>query len=136
MAEYLTRVLDGLLAGAMATLTALAVSTVVHAQGLPDPTRPPAIIESAGEQNASVASSGPVLQSVLISPTRRIATINGQVLKPGDKFGEARVMKITENEVVLRNGQEMQTLKLFPQVEKQTASNQKHAKAGSRQRSR
>jgi MSHA biogenesis protein MshK len=135
MAEYLTRARDRLLTGVMATLTALTGSVVVHAQGLPDPTRPPAMVESASEQDAS-ASSGPVLQSVLISPTRRIATINGQALKPGDKFGEARVMKITENEVVLRNGQEMQTLKLFPQVEKQAAPNQKHAKAGSRQRSR
>ena len=93
------------------------------------------MIESAGEQDTS-ASSGPVLQSVLISSTRRIATINGQAFKPGDKFGEARVVKITETEVVLRNGQEMQTLKLFPQVEKQATSNQKHAQAGSRQRSR
>jgi MSHA biogenesis protein MshK len=136
MAEYLTRARGGLLTGAMATLTVLAGSTIGHAQGLPDPTRPPAMSESAGEQDASAASSGPVLQSVLISPSRRIATINGQVLKLGDKFGEARVTKITENEVVLRNGQEMQTLKLFPQVEKQTASNRNHAKAGSRQRSR
>jgi MSHA biogenesis protein MshK len=135
MAEYLTRVRDRLLTGAMATLTALAGSAVVHAQGLPDPTRPPAMIESAGEQDAP-ASSGPVLQSILISPTRRIATINGQAFKTGDKFGETRVVKITENEVVLRNGQDMQTLKLFPQVEKQVTSNQKTAKAGSRQRSR
>lgn len=135
MAEYLTRARDWLLAAAMATLTALAGSAVVHAQGLSDPTRPPAMIESASERDTS-ASSGPVLQSILISPTRRIATINGQAFKPGDKFGETRVVKITENEVVLRSGQEMQTLKLFPQVEKQATSNQKHAKAGSRQRSR
>lgn len=135
MAEYLIRVRDRLLMAAMAIVTALAGSAVVHAQGLPDPTRPPAMIESVGEPNPS-ASTGPILQSILISPTRRIATINGQAFKPGDKYGEARVVKITENEVVLRNGQETQTLKLFPQVEKQTASNQKHAKAGSRQRSR
>jgi len=135
MAEYLIRARNGMLIAATAILMALAGSAVVHAQGLPDPTRPPALIESAGEQNAS-ASAGPVVQSILISPTRRIATINGQTFKPGDKYGEARVVKITESEVVLRNGQEMQTLKLFPQVEKQTASNQKHAKAGNRQRSR
>jgi MSHA biogenesis protein MshK len=135
MAEYLTRVFDRLLPAAMAMLTAFAGSAVAHAEGLVDPTRPPAMIESAGEQAAS-ASAGPVVQSILISPTRRIATINGQAFKQGDKYGEARVVKITENEVVIRNGQEMQTLKLFPQVEKQAASNQKHAKAGSRQRSR
>jgi MSHA biogenesis protein MshK len=62
--------------------------------------------------------------------------IDGQALKPGDKFGDARVVKITENEVVLRNGQEVQTVKLFPQVEKQKTLRHKPSKADNRQSSR
>jgi MSHA biogenesis protein MshK len=135
MAEYLsarTRVWR------MAAAISAAMLTVAFAdaQELRDPTRPPALFESDGGQRTSSASAGPVLQSVLISPTRRIAMIDGQALKPGDKFGDARVVKITENEVVLRNGQEVQTLKLFPQVEKQKTPHPKLSHAGSRQPSR
>lgn len=91
-------------------------------QNLADPTRPPVIAEPA-PQGAEVVTpvAGPELQSVLISPTRRVAIISGQSVKLGDKFGEARVVKITENEVVLRNGKDVQVLKLFPGVQKNTA---------------
>lgn len=116
-------------------LLALLSCATVHAENLADPTRPPAMLESAVEQDAT-PHTGPVLQSVLISPTRRIATIDGQAVKVGDKFGEARVARITENEVVLRNGRETQTLKLFPQMERQMAFGRNHPKAGSRQPSR
>ena len=132
MAEYLSGACDRMLTKAMSMLMAMLAGTCAHAQELADPTRPPASIESARDQDAA-AASGPVLQSVLISPTRKIATINGQVLKQGDRFGDARVVKISENEVVLRNGREVQTLKLFPQVEKQTVPNHSYSKAGSRQ---
>jgi MSHA biogenesis protein MshK len=40
----------------------------------------------------------------------------------GEKFGDARVVKISESEVVLRNGSNLQTLKLFPGLEKQLNS--------------
>lgn len=135
MAEHLSRAADRVFTKGATILVALLAGALAHAQALVDPTRPPATIESSGERETS-ADSGPVLQSVLISPSRKIAIINGQMLKLGDKFGEARVARITENEVVLRNGQQMQTLKLFPQVEKQAASGLNHPKAGSRQRSR
>lgn len=90
----------------------------VHAQDLPDPTRPPAVMDARPEPTAGVQAGGPVLQSVLISPTRKAAIISGRTVALGEKFGDARVVKITETEVVLRNGKEMQTLKLFPEIEK------------------
>jgi MSHA biogenesis protein MshK len=135
MAEYLSARMQGWRVTAVA-LTAMLTAAFTHAQELRDPTRPPAMAESAGEHGTSTATAGPVLQSVLISPTRKIAMIDGQALKPGDKFGDARVVKITENELVLRNGQEVQTLKLFPQVEKQKAPRHQFSKADSRQPSR
>jgi MSHA biogenesis protein MshK len=132
MAEYLTtskRVLR------VTALMSIAMLTATFARGdeLRDPTRPPAMVESDAAQPAA---AGPVLQSVLVSPTRRIAMIDGQALTTGDKFGDARVVKITENEVVLRNGHEVQTLKLFPQVEKHKAVRHPLSKADSRQPSR
>lgn len=109
-----------------------AKGSAVLGQNLVDPTRPPAIAESGAEQGAASGASGPELQSVLISPTRRVAIISGQSVTLGERFGEARVVKITENEVVLQNGKELQVLKLFPGVQK----NIKPGRAGSGANSR
>lgn len=99
----------------------IAGNTVV-AQTLADPTRPPTSLGTSPEPHAATNAAGPELQSVLISPTRRVAIINGQSIKLGEKFGEATLVKIGESEVVLRNGQDVQVLKLFPNVQKSGSS--------------
>lgn len=104
-----------------------AVNGIAFGQNLVDPTRPPAVTESASQSGVAAPVAGPELQSILISPTRKVAIISGQSVMLGEKFGEARVVKITENEVVLRNGQDVQVLKLFPGVQK----NIKPGRAGS-----
>jgi MSHA biogenesis protein MshK len=87
-----------------------------QAQALTDPTRPPsAVAESNGEQQEAPAAR---LQSVLLSPRRKIAVINGVTVPLGGMFGEARLVKITETEVVLKSGNETEVLKLFPGIEK------------------
>jgi MSHA biogenesis protein MshK len=58
------------------------------------------------------------LQSVLISPKRKVAVINGDTVQVGDRVGDARVVRIVEGEVVLARGGQWQTLKLFPGIEK------------------
>lgn len=91
------------------------------AQSLPDPTRPPRLGQVAGSIEAS---TGPVLQSVLLSPGgRSIAIISGQTVRLGEQYGSARLVKITESEVVLRSGNELQTLKLFPNIGKRLLPN-------------
>ena len=119
-------------------VVALLAAAPAAAQALNDPTRPP---------NASAAGSpdaepppGMQLQSVLISQRRRLAIINGQTVALGDTVGEAKVVKITETEVVLQKGSETEVLKLFPGVDKQpvkrgpvraqSASSQKSAQQG------
>ncbi|HVS25958.1 MAG TPA: MSHA biogenesis protein MshK [Burkholderiales bacterium] len=89
----------------------------VCAENLPDPTRPPPGALTLG---AAVASSGPVLQSVLISPGRKTAIISGETVRLGGKYGAATVIRISESEVVLNHGGNLQTLRLFPEVEKKT----------------
>lgn len=42
-----------------------------------------------------------ILQSIIISPTRRLAVINGNILRVGDKLGEATVDVIDTNTVIL-----------------------------------
>jgi MSHA biogenesis protein MshK len=106
---------------ALATLSAPAMSAV---EILSDPTRPPTSIDGT----APAVSSGPALQSVLVSPGRTIAIISGRTVKVGDRFGDAIVVKITESEVLLRSGKQVQTLKLFPGPEKRLTSSRAGAK--------
>jgi len=96
------------------------------AEVLRDPTRPPADL-SQGNTGAPVAS-GPELQSVRISAHQRSAIISGQRVKVGDKLGDARIVMITENEVVLKGSSGLQTLKLFPDVGKRIILRSQHPK--------
>jgi MSHA biogenesis protein MshK len=85
------------------------------AQILNDPTRPAAGIYSTDSTDG--AAIGPVLQSVMITPTARSAIIGGETVKLGGKYGDARVIRITESEVVLRSATGTDTLKMYPGVE-------------------
>ncbi len=115
MAEFMKMLSRRLAAGScLACLLGLAAQAATP-ENLPDPTRPPAAL---GEAGATAVASGPVLQSVLISPGRRVAVISGQTVQVGDKVGDARVARITEGEAVLVRDGKSQTLKLFPGLEK------------------
>ena len=99
-----------LLAGLMAPVAG------VRAQSMNDPMRPPATLYSSipGEGNAP---AGPMLQSIKISPTERSAIIGGERVTVGGKYGDARVVRITDHEVVLRSAGGTETLKMYPGVE-------------------
>lgn len=107
-------------------LLPVAFEAAFAAEPLPDPTRPPAAL---GMEAAEVAPSGPVLQSILISPSRKSAIIDGKMVGLGDRYGAARVVRITETEVVLKTGAATETLRLFPDVEKRQARAPKPGKA-------
>lgn len=130
MVEHLTNLFPRLAlhAGVLALLQG--ASACALAEALVDPTKPPAVLnqeaQPAGKAQPAGAS-GPVLQSILISPRRVVAIISGETVRPGDKYGDSRVVKIAEGEVVLRTGDQLQTLKLFPDIEKLPAS--RHAGA-------
>ena len=103
---------------AQALLIAALASAAAQAAPFADPTRPPNASETGSGGQGAVA--GPRLESVLIAPDRRIAVISGQPVSLGGKYGEARVVRISESEVVLQNGDQRETLKLFPEVEKKS----------------
>lgn len=92
------------------------------AESLGDPTRPPAQIGGAPGMDASKVPAGPVLQSVLISPGRKSAIISGAQVALGEKYGDARLTRLTENEAVLEGPQGTTVLKLAPKVEKKAAT--------------
>lgn len=108
-----------------ACLLGMLLLSGVQAESLRDPTRPPAELGVVAAGGAEMAAKGPVLQSVLISAGRKSAIIGGQVVGLGEKYGEARVIKITESEVVLKTGTITETLRLFPDVEKRSAQGRK-----------
>lgn len=87
-------------------------------KGLADPTRPP--YGGSALAGSDAPAAGPELQSVLISSTRKVAVINGQTVPLGGKFRDATVTRITASGVELRNGSQVEMLRLFPQVEKKS----------------
>jgi len=96
----------------------MVVSASAVAQVVTDPTRPPGSYAAGDPEVAADAGSGIVLQSVMISPTLKAAIINGEMVRLGQKYGDAVLIKVTENEAVLKSGNDTQVLKLYPGVEK------------------
>ncbi len=91
-------------------------SQMTMAENLPDPTRPPMM--SMLTSVSADSSSGPVLQSILIGQHRHVAIISGQSVALNEKYGDQVLIRMSETEVVLRSGNQLQTLKLFPDFEK------------------
>lgn len=89
------------------------------AQALRDPTRPPVFFGKKGESGTVSRSRDAewVLQSVLLSPERRYAIINGEVLTLGGSVAGAELVAIREGEVTLRAGGALRTVRLFPDVD-------------------
>src|SRR3954470_20325391 len=100
----------------IALILASAATPSSNAAPFADPTRPPNAV--ADPEGVPSAVEGPRLESVLIAPDRRIAVISGQQYRTGDKYGEGRIVRITESAVTVRNGETTEILKLFPGIEK------------------
>lgn len=106
-------------APAATALLALALLSAPEsrAQGLADPTRPP---NFAGLPFGATpaAPSGPLLQSIVLSPKRRLAVIDGKLVGIGDRVGDATLVAIEIDSVRLREGGGTRVLKLLPEVRK------------------
>lgn len=96
-----------------------------------DPTRPPQDLLdlAAGRVPAQAPSrSGPTLQSVLISPHRKVAVIDGEMVRLGQAYKGAVLSSVTETEAVLTHGGERVVLKLFPASDKPAGAGQRKKK--------
>jgi MSHA biogenesis protein MshK len=105
---------------------ALAASSA-HAAPFADPFRPP---QQAAASADARGGAGPALrlESVLIGPDRRVAVINGQQYGEGARFGDGRVLRISESEVVIRHPDRDEALKLYPQSANRSATAVEKAK--------
>jgi MSHA biogenesis protein MshK len=113
-------------ASLVCALVAAGASPAAAAQArLPDPTRPPQAAASAGADAPAPAKGAKPparLQSVLISPQRRLAVIDGRTVRLGGEIDGARVVAITESTVTLRRGAQTEMLKLYPAVDKKASA--------------
>ncbi|MGA8863481.1 MAG: hypothetical protein WBM09_08235 [Gallionella sp.] len=93
-----------------------AVILPVHAEDLPDPTRPPSSIAAASGTGIGSVAPSSRLRSIIISETRRAAIIDGKTVELGERIGETRLVEINAGSVVLQRGNARQVLTLFPGV--------------------
>lgn len=77
---------------ACVTLVLTLLASAASAAGLVDPTRPPTSREAGA---VAGPAAGARLTSVLVSPERRLATLDGRLVRVGDRVGDARVVAIS-----------------------------------------
>lgn len=104
----------------------------VWGQVLPDPTRPPLEIGDgsvSSAQNAPPATAKGLL-SVIISPSHCAAIIDGKTIRLGEKYGEAILVEINAQGVVLQGVQARRSMALFPGVGVTVTAAQASSKQG------
>lgn len=108
-------------------------SAAAAAETLVDPTRPPSMVEksAAGVAPAPVGSG---LQSIFISPQRRVALIDGKEVPVGGHVGEAKLVQIAEDHIVLKDAKGTRSVALLPGIEKRPALSTVAGPGGKRQR--
>lgn len=74
--------------------------------GLRDPTRPPsegAVASATYSRTTSVKRGGGVLSTIIFSPHRKLAIINDQIVRVGDKVGSMEILSINAKSVEVRD---------------------------------
>jgi MSHA biogenesis protein MshK len=87
------------------------------AQGLSDPTRPPREIFGGTDPIEFPANLSPA-QVVIVSKDRRQATINGQTVVLGGRYGNATLVRVSDEEIVLQRPEGTETIKLYSSVQR------------------
>lgn len=88
----------------LSACAALWLGVACAADALPDPTRPPAAAPVAPAPGAGSVQAEPdsyTVQSIVYGPSRRLAVINGREVREGSTLGEARVVQIQRDVVIL-----------------------------------
>lgn len=97
-------------------LASVLASLPAHAQSLVDPTRPPGeILGDAGHESEASVGTSPA-QVVVISSDRRQATINGRTVALGGRYGDATLVRISDEELVLQKADSTEIIRLYSSV--------------------
>lgn len=99
-------------------LALLCIALPAAAQSrLADPTRPPPGVMA--DPLAASEAGGPVLQSIVIPKKGKpMALIGGQQVVLGGRYGDSRLIALTEREAVLKGPAGVEHLYLTPGIEK------------------
>lgn len=108
----------------------VAVAMSAYAQTSADPTRPPAGFESGATSSAVPAPPANAGLQTIVRRTngRPAAIINGRLVELGGRIGDARLVKVGEDSVVLQTPAGRETLRLTPGIEKQPANTQRRGR--------
>lgn len=110
--------------GLGAAIMLLAASA--SAEDLPDPTRPPAALLAPADSVIVEPPKPAGLQSVIISKGRSAAIIDGQTVELGGKYGDVRLIEVSDTGVILQGARGKTVMTLFPGV----SISKKKVKAG------
>ncbi len=102
-----------------AGLLLLLVVQPLSAEMLSDPTRPAATLEvgeAVGSATLDDVSQTQGLHLIIIKKNRRAAIIDGQTVELGGKVGDARLVEVHEDRVVLLGSGGRREMKLYPRV--------------------
>jgi hypothetical protein len=90
-----------------------------------DPTEPSGFATDVTEPTKETEATTLILSAILISENNRIAVINNNVVKVGDKVGGDEVRSIESNEVKLMSKKGLQTLHLIDEKIKEFENERK-----------
>lgn len=96
----------GVVLALVAGVTAVAIAAEV------DPTKP-AVTASGVSNSRNVVAGELALQSIFKRAGGKTAVISGKSYRQGDSVGEFTILKINAKDVVISDGREQQTLKLY-----------------------
>lgn len=88
---------------------------------LADPTRPPLVAEPATATSGAAPASGGLQSVILKKKGKPAALINGEIVELGGMVGESKLVKVSEDAVVLKGPAGEETLRLMPSAEKRAA---------------
>lgn len=94
------------------------LSSGVHGQALRDPTQPPSEMGAGPGAAASIGPLGSEGMAVIVREGKPFLVVGTRLYAPGQSVGSARIERITETEVWLREGKELRKLPRFAGIQR------------------
>jgi len=98
------------------------LSLGVHAQVLRDPTQPPSELGAGPGAAASIGPLGSEGMAVIVRDGKPFLVVGTRLYAPGQSVGAARIERITETEVWLREGKDLRKLPRFTGIQRSAAA--------------
>ena len=108
---------------AASLILAAGVVPAMEAEQLPDPTRPPLLHQAALRRLSDDKIQHYTVTAIKISDDSRKAIVNGQLLNEGARIGEAVIVEINLDAVVIEYLSERHRYKLLPYTVRRAAKN-------------